>query len=71
MPGFVLDPVIFISMMYVLTSLRNDVQSVLMMYLIGVFTCNTAAACGESGPPAVSRPVARLLTSGWNVRRGR
>ncbi|KAF0288609.1 Protein scarlet [Amphibalanus amphitrite] len=45
-PGFILDPVIFISMMYILTSLRSDLPSVLMMYLIGVFTCNTAAACG-------------------------
>lgn len=46
-PGFVLDPVIFISIIYILTSLRDDIASIMMMYLIGIFTCNTAAACGR------------------------
>ncbi|XP_037089077.1 protein scarlet-like isoform X2 [Pollicipes pollicipes] len=63
-PGFVLDPVIFISLIYFLTSLRSDFQSVFMMYLIGVFTCNTAAACGcffSAAFDNVSQAIALLI----------
>ncbi|XP_069956323.1 protein scarlet-like [Cherax quadricarinatus] len=45
-PGFVIDPVIFVTVCYWLVGLQHCVYQFFMTVLIVIFTANTASACG-------------------------
>ncbi|XP_064099216.1 protein scarlet-like isoform X1 [Macrobrachium nipponense] len=45
-PGFVVDPVIFVTLCYWIVGLQQHVYQFFMTVLIIIFTANTASACG-------------------------
>ncbi|KAK8401171.1 hypothetical protein O3P69_002735 [Scylla paramamosain] len=47
MPGFFLDPLIFVSICYWIVGLRPHLYQFLMTIVVLVFTANTASSCGE------------------------